>query len=234
MKIQQENNVKKGSIKYILLLLLQRFIGIGLFFAFAGTFYDIRGNVNMALYFTVSIVACIVMFYGHKETLYERGKKQNNTKNWDKILLPIYILLAYFGIYLVAGLGIRLHWEKLPIECFYVGIILYLFSSVFVIWPVLENKHFEATSRIQDNREQTVIKTGPYKIVRHPGYAGIVIWVIAFFLMFGTLAVGIVSLIIIVTILIRTYLEDKMLKNELEGYLDYSKNTKYRLIPFIW
>jgi protein-S-isoprenylcysteine O-methyltransferase Ste14 len=214
--------------------LVQRFIGIGLFFAFAGTFLDIRGNVNIALYFAVSIVACIVMLYGHKETLYERGKRQDNTKDWDKILLPIYVLLAYFGIYLVAGLGIRLYWEKLPIECFYAGIILYLFSSVFVIWPVLENKHFEATSRIQDNREQTVIKTGPYKIVRHPGYAGIVIWAIACFLMFGTLAVGIISLIIIVTIWIRTYLEDKMLKNELEGYLDYSKNTKYRLIPFIW
>ena len=234
MENQQENKIKKGAIKYFFVILFQRFIGIGLFFVFAGTFNDIRGNINVALYFIVSIIACIMMFLGHQETLYERGRKQDNTKSWDKILLPIISLLTFFGIYIVAGLGNRLHWEKLPIEFFYAGIVLYLLSSVFIVWPVLENKHFESTSRIQNNRNQTVIKTGPYKIVRHPGYAGIVIWAIASFLMFGTFQVGIVSLIIIIVICIRTFLEDKMLKNELEGYLEYSQNTKYRLIPFVW
>jgi protein-S-isoprenylcysteine O-methyltransferase Ste14 len=142
--------------------------------------------------------------------------------------------LAYYGIYIVAGLGNRLYWDRLPIECFYVGTGLYLFSCVFSVWPVIENKHFEATSRIQDNRGQTVIKTGPYKIIRHPGYAGIVLWAIASYLMFGTFPVGIVCFVVIVTIWIRTYLEDKMLKNELLGYLEYSQTVKYRLLPFIW
>jgi len=109
-----------------------------------------------------------------------------------------------------------------------------LISCVFTVWPVLENKYFEETSRIQNNREQTVIKTGPYKIIRHPGYSGIVIWAIASYLMFGTLAVGIVSFVIIVIICIRTYMEDKMLKDELTGYLEYSQTVKYRLIPFVW
>jgi protein-S-isoprenylcysteine O-methyltransferase Ste14 len=230
---QQENN-KKRAIKYIFRLLLQRIIGIGLFFAAAGGFNDIRGIVNVSLYLIVSIVSCVIMFSGHQETLSERGKKQDNTKNWDKILLPIYVLLGYCGIYFVAGLGNRLHWDVLPIECFYVGIGIYLFSCVFIVWPVIENKHFEATSRIQDNREQTVIKTGPYKIVRHPGYAGIVLWAIASYLMFGTIPVGLVSFVVIATIWIRTYLEDKMLKNELAGYLEYSQTVRYRLLPFIW
>ena len=234
MGIQQEGSVKRGAIKYFFTILFQRFMGIGLFFVFSGTLNDIRGNINVALYFIASVVVCVMMFFGHQETLYERGKKQNNTKDWDKILLPIIWLLSFYGIYIVAGLGNRLIWNKLPIECFYVGIILYLLSSVFIVWPIFENKYFESTSRIQDNRDQTVIKTGPYKIVRHPGYAGIVIWAIASFLMFGTFPVGIVSLIIIIAICIRTFLEDRMLKNELEGYLEYSQNTKYRLIPFIW
>ena len=233
-QIQQENNNKKGAVKYIFILLIQRIIGIGLFFIAAGGFNDIRGIVNISLYFIVSIIACTIMFSGHKETLNERGKKQNNTKNWDKILLPIYVLLGYFGIYIVAGLGSRFHWDILPIECFYVGIGLYIISCVFIVWPVIENKHFEATSRIQGNREQTVIKNGPYKIIRHPGYAGIVLWAIASYLMFGTFPVGIVSFAIIVTIWIRTYLEDKMLKYELAGYLEYSQTVKYRLLPFIW
>jgi protein-S-isoprenylcysteine O-methyltransferase Ste14 len=232
--IQQENNNKKGAVKYIFRLLLQRIIGIGLFFAAAGGCNDIRGIVNVSLYLIISIVACIIMLSGYQETLSERGKKQDNTKKWDKVLLPIYVLLGYYGIYIVAGLGNRLHWDVLPIECFYVGIGIYLFSCVFTVWPVIENKHFEATSRIQENRRQTVIKTGPYKIVRHPGYAGIVLWAIASYLMFGTLPVGIVGLVVIVTIWIRTYLEDKMLKNELAGYLEYSQTVKYRLLPFIW
>jgi protein-S-isoprenylcysteine O-methyltransferase Ste14 len=226
--------VKKGAIKYAFTLLVQRLIGIILYFAAGGTFSNIRGIVNISLYFIFSIAAIIIMLSGHQETLEERGKKQNNTKKWDKIILPIYVLLAYFGIYFVAGLGNRFHWNVLPIECFYIGIFLYLTSCVFIVWPVIENKYFEATSRIQNNREQFVINSGPYKIVRHPGYAGIVIWAIACSLMLGTLAVGIICIVIIVIIWIRTYMEDEMLKNELVGYLEYSQIVKYRLLPFIW
>ena len=229
-----ETESKKGAIRYLFRLLFQRIIGIGLFFATAGTFHNLRGIVNLSLYLLVSIIVCIIMFLGHKETLSERGKKQHNTKYWDKIILPIYFVLAYFGIYCIAGLGVRLNWNTLSIEWFYVGILLYIVSCIFTILPVLENKHFESTSRIQDNREQNVITTGPYKIIRHPGYSGIVVWAIATTLMFGTLSVGIVSLIIILVIVIRTFLEDKMLKNELKGYLDYSNKVKYKLIPFIW
>ncbi|MDR0748084.1 MAG: isoprenylcysteine carboxylmethyltransferase family protein [Tannerellaceae bacterium] len=234
MKATEKISEKKGAIKYIFLLLFQRIIGIGLFFAAAGGFNDIRGIVNVSLYLILSIVACVIMFSGHQETLSERGRKQDNTKKWDKVILPVYVLLAYYGIYIVAGLGNRFYWDRLPIECFYVGTGLYLFSCVFTVWPVIENKHFEATSRIQDNRGQTVIKTGPYKIIRHPGYAGIVLWAIASYLMFGTFPVGIVSFVVTGIIWIRTYLEDKMLKNELAGYLEYSQTVKYRLLPFIW
>jgi protein-S-isoprenylcysteine O-methyltransferase Ste14 len=231
---KQKDNIDKGAIKYIFMLFIQRIIAIGLFFVAAGTFNDIRGNVNISLYLITSVIASVLMLLYHRETLSERGKKQKNTKKWDKVILPIYVLLAYFGIYLIAGLGNRFHWDRLPIECFYVGIILYLVSCIFTIWPVLENKHFEETSRIQNNRNQTVITSGPYRIIRHPGYSGITIWAIASYLMFGTLAVGIVSFVIIVIICIRTYMEDKMLKKELTGYLEYSKTVKYRLIPFIW
>ena len=232
--MERKEDVKEGAIKYLVKLLLQRIIGVALFFIAAGTFYNVRGIVNLTLYLAVSVIACIMMFSGHQETLNERGKKQENTKGWDKMLLPIIWLLVYFLIYLVAGLGVRFEWNSLSIEWFYIGTIIYLISSVFTVWPVLENKHFESTSRIQNNREQTVITTGPYRIVRHPGYAGLVLWAIATALMFGMLAVGVVSLIIISTICVRTYLEDKMLKEELKGYLEYSQKVRYRLFPFIW
>jgi protein-S-isoprenylcysteine O-methyltransferase Ste14 len=233
-RMDQKEDTKNRAVKYILILLLQRIIGIALYFGSAGTMYDIRGIVNISLYFIVSIVACVLMLLGHQETLSERGKKQENTKKWDKIILPVFVILAYFGIYFIAGLGNRFHWNRLSIEYFYAGIILYLLSCVFTVWPVLVNKHFEETSRIQNNRDHAVISSGPYRIIRHPGYTGVVLWAIASFLMFGTIAVGIVSTIIIIIIWVRTYFEDKMLKNELPGYSEYSRKVNYRLIPFIW
>jgi len=228
------NEIRKGAIKYLLIIFFQRIVGIALFFIAAGTFYDIRGVVNLSLYLFVSIVISIIMFFKHQETLNERGKKQENTKNWDKILLTLIVLLVFYGIYFVAGLGVRFELATLAIEWFYIGTILYLISCVFGIWPVLENKYFESSSRIQSNRNQTVITTGPYKIVRHPGYAGTILWAVASALMFGTFVVGIISVIIIVIFIIRTFLEDRMLKEELLSYSDYSKIVKYRLIPFIW
>ena len=235
MSIKEQNKTKRGTInKYFFKLFLQRVIGFILFALAAGTIKDLRGIINFSMYFIISIIVCIVMYKGHQETLYEREKKQENTKRWDKILLPMLVLLTYYGIYLVAGFGVRFKWMHLSDTWLYVGILIYLISSVFTVWPILENRHFEATSRIQDDREQTVISTGPYQIVRHPGYLGIIIWAIATALIFGTLHVGITSTIIITIIIIRTYMEDTMLKKELSGYTCYTDKVKYRLFPFIW
>ncbi|MEA4847230.1 MAG: isoprenylcysteine carboxylmethyltransferase family protein [Clostridiaceae bacterium] len=232
--MKHSSETKQGAIKYLFMLLWQRIIGVAIFILSAGTIANLQGIVYFSLYLVISVIACILMYRDHQDTLSERGKRHENTKSWDKVLMPVYVLLAFYVIYLIAGLGIRYQWEQLSINWFYAGIILYLISSVLTIWPVFENKHFESTSRIQNDREQAVISTGPYRIVRHPGYLGIVIWAIATSFMFGTLAVGITAAIIIAVIVIRTYLEDTMLKKELKGYQVYAKKVKYRLIPYIW
>jgi protein-S-isoprenylcysteine O-methyltransferase Ste14 len=234
MMANERKAMKKQAAKYSANVMIQRILGVACFFLAANSLRDLRSVIYFSLYIIITIVTLIPMYISHAETLSERGKKQSNTKGWDKILLPIYFLLAFYGIYLVAGFGIRFEWNRLNIEWFYVGTVLYIVSCAFSSWAVISNKHFESTARIQNDREQTVITTGAYKIVRHPGYAGIVLWAIATALMFGTIAVGIVSFIIIITIWIRTYFEDRMLKSELKGYLNYSNSVKYRLIPFIW
>ena len=234
MSVEARNEIKQGAIKHLIRLVFQRVIGVCLFCIAAGTVSDTRGIVYIALYLLGSFIGIAIMFHGHKETLNAREQTRKSIKGWDKILLPIIWLLAFFVIYVIAGLGIRFEWSVLPIQWFYVGIAMFLVSSVFNTWSVMENKHFEGTSRIQTDREHTVITTGAYRIVRHPGYSSLVIWAIAVYLVFGTLAVGIVSFIVIGAVWIRTYLEDKMLKDELAGYLEYSQKTRYRLIPFIW
>ena len=226
--------IKKNALRHALRILLQRIVGSGIFFISAGTFYDIRGIIYISLYLITSIVSCILLLNGHQETLSAREEKRENTKKWDKIIMPLLVILMFHGIYLVAGLGIRFQWNKLPMEYFYIGIIICIFASAFTLWSVMVNKHLEPTARIQDDRSHNVISDGPYKIVRHPAYASVLVWAIAITLIFGTIAVGIVSLAIIILIISRTHLEDSMLKRELQGYMEYSKTVKYRLIPFLW
>ncbi|HWQ75607.1 MAG TPA: isoprenylcysteine carboxylmethyltransferase family protein [Syntrophomonas sp.] len=232
--MDQHKTVKKSAARYLLILFLQRIIGLVLFIAASGTVKSMRGIVYFSLYFLISITAAMIMYRGHQETLNERGKKHKNTKSWDKVLLPVYVLLAYYGIYILAGLGIRFLWPQLSEAWMYAGIVLYLISGIFTVWPVVENKYFESTSRIQSNRGQTVVSTGPYRIVRHPGYLGILIWAASTAMIFGTLAVCLISAVIIAIIGVRTYLEDTMLKKELPGYIDYASKVKYRLIPYVW
>lgn len=103
-----------------------------------------------------------------------------------------------------------------------------------ILWALTANTFLESTARIQRDRNQTVCKNGPYKIIRHPMYTTIIIWYFSIALTFETTFVSIISVIIVAVIIIRTYLEDQLLINELLGYVQYTNETKYRLIPFIW
>lgn len=226
--------LKKQTVKYIARVMVQRMLGLVCFLTAAGTISDARGWVYFSLYFVISIITLVAMFFSRAETLVERGKKHGNTKKWDKICLSIYVPASFYLIYIAAGLDIRFE-RSFPSTIFsYIGFVLYLISTVTAIWPIMENKHFESTARIQNDRQQTVVTTGPYRLVRHPGYFAIVIWACAVPMIFGSLSAGVVSAVILLIIAIRTYFEDTMLKNELPGYREYASEVKYRLIPFIW
>jgi len=229
------DEVKEGAMKHLARLLLQRIVGVGLYFLAAGSWGDMRSLTYIALYLVLSLVGAIAMYSGRQETLNAREQTRKSTRGWDRILMPAVVILMFHGIFAVAGLGVRFAWGVMvSARWFYIGIPIYLLASFVSIWAVTENKHFEATSRIQDERDHGVITTGPYRIVRHPGYSSVVIWAIASFFMLGTLAVGMASFAAIAAIWIRTYLEDKMLMDELKGYRAYAQQTRHRLIPYIW
>jgi protein-S-isoprenylcysteine O-methyltransferase Ste14 len=232
--MDEMNLTKRGAIIHLLKIILQRVIGFALFIAAAGTITDLRGNIYFLVYFISAVVACGLMHNGHQEVLSAREKNRETTKSWDKALMPILVLLLFFGIYLVAGFGVRFGWVRISDMWLYIGDVCFMLSCVFSIWPLLENRHFEGTVRIQSDREQTVISTGPYRIVRHPAYLGGIIGMVAVALIFGTLPVAITAAAVIALFVVRTYLEDTTLKNELTGYLVYADRVKYRLFPFVW
>jgi protein-S-isoprenylcysteine O-methyltransferase Ste14 len=229
-----QQQIRKKATKYSLLVMFQRVLGLMFFLLAAGTFSSLQGWIYFALYFLISMITLIVMLCRHPNTLSERGKKHDDTPRWDKVLLALYVPLAFYGIYIVAGLDVRYNGSSLDIASMIIGILLFIISAIFMIWPILENEHFESTARIQQDRNQTVITTGPYRIIRHPGYASIILWAISVPLIFGSILIGIVSLIIIIVMILRTHLEDTMLQKELNGYRAYCTKVKYRLLPFIW
>ncbi|MDD3754806.1 MAG: isoprenylcysteine carboxylmethyltransferase family protein, partial [Methanobacterium sp.] len=102
------------------------------------------------------------------------------------------------------------------------------------LWAKNVNKFFSAVVRIQKDRGQTVCKEGPYRYIRHPGYLGSLIYLSVTPLVLGSFWGLILVIIPFILLLIRTNLEDDTLKKELDGYTEYAREVKYKILPGIW
>lgn len=223
--------MNKGAVIYIIKLLMERFIAAFLFWIAAGGF-DFRSGIFFSVYIAVALVSGIIIYRKNPVTLKERGKINTDSPKWDKILLLIFWLCSFFVVYYAAGktvsLGMGIEFD------FIAGMILYIVSAVITVAAMLENTFLESTARLQTDRKQTVIRTGPYSVIRHPTYSAVLVWCVAVRCVFPSAEVLILSLTIATVIIIRTRLEDDMLRKGLPGYEDYSEKVKYRLVPFIW
>ncbi len=223
--------MNKGAVIYILRLFAERLIGAALFLLGAGSF-DLRSGIFFSVYVVVALVSGVIIYRKNPETLKERGKVNTDSPKWDKILLLVFWLSAFFIVYFAAGKTVPFGKE---IEFdFIAGMVIYLVSAVITVKAMLENTFLESTARLQPERNQTVIQSGPYSVVRHPTYSAVLLWCVAVRCIFPSAEVFILALAISVVIIIRTELEDEMLKKGLPGYKEYSEKVKYRLIPFVW
>jgi protein-S-isoprenylcysteine O-methyltransferase Ste14 len=173
----------------------------------------------------------------HPDLISERARFMDakDTKPWDRVLAPL-LGLGSILILVVAGMDKYYGWT-LPVSNLTVnwvaliGIVLgYGFSS----WALIENRFFAGTVRIQTERGHHVISTGPYRIVRHPGYAGGLFGYLFIPLLLDSLWAWIPTILLAVVLVIRTALEDKTLQTELPGYKEFAQKTKCRLFPGIW
>ncbi|MGF7144702.1 protein-S-isoprenylcysteine O-methyltransferase Ste14 [Anaerotaenia torta] len=227
------NEIKSGAVKYIGKMILQRGLGAAAFFLGAGTWDVPRGIAYFAVYIVSTVIASVILYRHDAELLNARRKVTSDTKSWDKVLLLIFVVLAFYGIYAAAGLSVRFHSPETSPVLFWIGMAIMALTCFLAVWPVMENRNFESSVRIQKDRGQKVCSTGPYAIIRHPGYSVILLWSVGMPMMFGMLA-GMTAVLIVIVIVIRTYLEDTMLQKELPGYSEYTKKVRYRLLPYIW
>ncbi len=166
--------------------------------------------------------------------LQERSQVGQNTKGWDKLILTIYTVLL-IGMLVVASLDAgRFRWAPAPLllQIFaWLGVCL---AGWLVLWTASTNTFLSRTVRIQEERGQQVISSGPYSLVRHPMYSGVILFMICVPLLLGSLLAVIPGVLIGVVFVIRTGLEDRTLQKELPGYQEYAARVRYRLLPGIW
>jgi len=166
----------------------------------------------------------------------ERGKflQHENTEPFDKLLSPLLGLTGGL-IPITAGLDARFGLDVTfsPVVKA-LSVILFLVGYVIGSYALIENRFFSGMVRIQDDRGQHVISSGPYRWVRHPGYSGALLSYIATPFMLESLWTFIPVALTFIILCVRTALEDKTLQEKLEGYRSYAQKVRYRLIPGIW
>ncbi len=174
----------------------------------------------------------------HPGLMVERAKlfeKTPDVKPWDKVLAPLMAVSISFPLFIVAGLDHRFGWSPVfPIWLNLFGFILIMIGYTFAGWALAENRFFSGVVRIQTDRGHVVCDSGPYRIVRHPGYAGNILPLPGIVLALGSVWTLIPAVVALIIAVIRTVMEDRTLQEELPGYRDYARRVRYRLIPGIY
>ncbi|UCH22784.1 MAG: isoprenylcysteine carboxylmethyltransferase family protein [Deltaproteobacteria bacterium] len=163
-----------------------------------------------------------------------RGVRHESDKPWDRLLVPL-VGLGFGSLLLVTGLDALFGWSppfNLPMKI--LSLVIILAGNVFGSYALLENRFFSLIVRIQTERGHQVISSGPYRWVRHPGYAGALLVYLATPVLLDSRLAFIPVVFLFVVFVIRTALEDRVLQDELAGYGEYARRVRYRLLPGVW
>ncbi len=170
----------------------------------------------------------------HPDLLAERLGPRRGAKTWDVAIMS-GLGLAQLARYVVAGLDARYGWTGgMPLAAQLAAMALCVAGYAVVVWATAANAYFSQIVRLQPERGQTVVSGGPYRFVRHPGYAGAIVYECALpILLASWWALGI-SVVTVLLLVVRTALEDRLLRAELAGYAEYAQRVRDRLWVGVW
>ncbi len=229
-------DVRRGAIRWLFRETMGNLILIGLLFGIVGRWNWWMGWALSAIYITWSAATAILILPVNPGMLAERARPNYaDTKRWDLVLLSLMGVLMIIT-YVVASLDVRWGWTPpLPLAVQLLGLAAAIFGhDVLLVWSMAANAFFIATVRIQTDRQHSVVSSGPYRYVRHPGYAGAILLHLATPFMLNSLWAIIPSALTVLVLVVRTYVEDKTLQAELPGYKEYTERVRYRLLPGVW
>ena len=227
---------EKGLLVKLILRFLFGLIFIGaVLFGTAGTFNWPEAWIYIVIQFGWSIAISVFLWNHDIELLKDRMKfTKRSAKGWDKVMT--FVSMPFYILYLVIpGFdAVRYQWSHVPVWAKVACFIMIIPSFMWISWIMKENTFLSRFVEIQEERGHKVITTGPYRFVRHPMYISAMILMIVWPIALGSLYALIPTAFIVVFIIVRTFLEDKTLHKELEGYVEYAQKIKYRLLPGIW
>jgi protein-S-isoprenylcysteine O-methyltransferase Ste14 len=219
-------------------MLAKALFGLLLLFAVlflsANTLYWPEGWLYVILQSAISGWLIIWLKKHDPVLLRERAALKKPVKGWDAVISIVFAIL-FLALFVTAGLdAVRYHWTQmslLPKAIGFAGIILwgYIHFSVLRV-----NSYVSKIVEVRPDQGQKVVSEGPYRIVRHPMYVGFVILFMSIPLALGSLYALIPGALLVVVLAIRTSLEDRTLQKELPGYSEYTKKTRYKLLPGVW
>ncbi|MBQ8894552.1 MAG: isoprenylcysteine carboxylmethyltransferase family protein [Clostridia bacterium] len=221
-------------MKLLLRALIKFIVGLALVGALvflpSGSFGYINGWLFIGLLFVPMLILGVVLFAKAPDLLEKRlGVKEK--ENTQKGVIALSGLL-FIGGFIVAGLDYRFGWSHVPTWVVSVASVILLAAYVLYAEVMRENVYLSRTIEVQEN--QKVVDTGLYGIVRHPMYA-VTIWLfLAIPVVLGSWWSFLCFVPYVAVVVVRIQNEEKVLENGLEGYSDYKKRVKYRILPFVW
>jgi protein-S-isoprenylcysteine O-methyltransferase Ste14 len=217
-----------SSVSSLVILVLCLFVS-------AGTLDWFRGWLFCFLMVAEAVVAVLYLGRVNPDVIAGRVHRHDRPRTWDLLLGLLGFLPTILAVFIVAAVDDgRYHWFPVPWWVCVLGYAVLTIGLAGMTWAQSVNKFFEPSVRIQTDRGHKVIDTGPYAIIRHPGYAFGFLLFLGIPLALGSLWALIPAVLLGLLMIVRTILEDRTLQKELAGYKEYAQRVRYRLIPGVW
>jgi protein-S-isoprenylcysteine O-methyltransferase Ste14 len=230
------NSSNLKFFKVVIQFLLVMAILAGLLFIPAGRLNWLDAWIYIIAYGIFLLSYAAWGFLKDPAQLEERSQAQSakNVKPWDRVILFAYTV-CLLALLVVCGLDAgRFRWTFIPPPVRGVGWIGMACAAALIFWCLTTNTYLSRVARIQADRGQVAITSGPYRYVRHPMYLGIIVLFVCSPIVLGSIWAVIPGGMICILFIIRTGKEDRMLIEELSGYSEYTQRVRYRLFPKIW
>jgi protein-S-isoprenylcysteine O-methyltransferase Ste14 len=223
----------QSTVKRLLLGGVSTLVQAAVLFGAAGRLDWTMGWAFVGVYAAGGMAIAALM---EPELIAERAKIKPDARTWDTMLMGVSKLLNLM-LPLVAGLDMRLGWTQhtaRPTAANLSGLIFTALGQLLSSWAVVSNEFFSDVIRIQTDRGHTVISDGPYRLMRHPGYTGLILYSLAAPFLLDSPWALIPGGLTISLVIARTVVEDRTLLKELDGYQEYAAQVRYRLLPGVW
>jgi protein-S-isoprenylcysteine O-methyltransferase Ste14 len=203
----------------------------------AALLFGFAGRWDLPMFWAYLGVWAISMLFGI--AIVDRGliRERMRPGPGGKDYVTAYLLAPlWLGQCIIAALDVgRYHWsDNVPWVVQMISLFAMCASAGVTVWAEAVNRFFSPVIRIQTERGHHVISSGPYRYIRHPGYAGGIVLFASGGLVLGSWLAGLIGIAIVVPVLIRTAREDRILHHQLEGYAAYAQTVRYRLFPGVW